>query len=71
MGDTEAATVKAQIRDYVTDELGDEVEFTFVEAGNRIDVRITDLGLVDELRARHEDLSVTTYGDYRFTIQLD
>jgi hypothetical protein len=52
-------------------ELGTHVTVQFVEDANRLDVRITDLGIEAELRAREADLTVNSYSDYRFTVRLE
>jgi hypothetical protein len=52
-------------------ELGTHVTVQFVENTNRVDVRLTDLGIEAALRAREEDLTVNSYSDYRFTVRLE
>jgi hypothetical protein len=68
---SDTTELKTEIRDCLESELGSEVTVEFVEATDRLDVRITDLGVADELRSRHDDVAVTTYSEHRFTVQLE
>lgn len=65
------ATLKADIRQQIHGELGEDVQVRFVEDANRMDVRVTGLGIAERLEQQDDALSVTTYSDYRFTITVE
>jgi hypothetical protein len=69
--ETDLTTLKSDVRDCLENEIGNEVTVEFVEDANRIDVRIKVLGIGDELQSRHDDLTVSTWGEHRLTVQMD
>lgn len=67
----ELVELKGEIRSQIESEFGEGVQIEFVEDTNRLDVRVSDLGLVEELRARNEDVAVSKYSDLRFTVMKE
>jgi len=63
--------LKREIRDMLESRFGEDVRVEFVEDGNRIDVRVSNLGIVDAVEARHDDVSVTNYSEFRFTVLVE
>jgi hypothetical protein len=70
-GEFDTDRLKETIREQDVSDLGEDVTVQFVEDANRLDVRITDLGIEAELRAREADLTVNSYSDYRFTVRFE
>lgn len=63
--------MKGEIRSLLEAELGTDVRVEFVEDGNRLDVRVADLGVADELESRFDDVTVNKYSEYRFTVMRE
>lgn len=63
--------LKRQIREVLDEEFSREYRVQFVEDGGRLDVRVEPVGLVDDLESRRDDLTVSVYGDLRFTLMTD
>jgi hypothetical protein len=64
-------TLKSEIREQVHGELGEQATVRFVQDGDRMDVRVSNLGVAKTIEEQNDDVSVTTYSEYRFTVTFD
>lgn len=63
--------LKEAVREAVESELGADVGLELVADGDRVDVRVTDLGVEEVLESELDDVSISRYGDYRLTVMRE
>lgn len=68
---TDRIELKREIETLIEGAFGPDVRVRTVEDRNRLDVRVTPAGLIEELATTRGDVTVTPYSDFRFTARID
>lgn len=63
--------VREGIRSILESKFGEQVRVEFVRDGNRLDVRVTNLGVTDAVERRYDDVEATNYSELRFTVMFE
>lgn len=63
--------LKAELQETIEARFGEDTRVEFVRDNDRMDVRVSTSGVTDEIEAQRDDVRITNYSEFRFTVMLD